>query len=67
MVMMPDIPEAAQERCARCPRRHDCPAADRFAAWLPAAARPPAQRRFSAVSAGRNTARRPRSGMNEQR
>ena len=66
MVILADLPSVAEDRCARCPKRLTCPVAA-LAAGLrgPAPDRGP-QRRFSAVSAGRNTASRPSSGRNEQ-
>jgi hypothetical protein len=65
MVMLADIPDAAEDRCARCPNRLTCRVAALAASFRHEAA-PPPQRRFSALSAGRNTAKSPSSGRNAQ-
>ncbi len=65
MVMLADIPNAAEDRCARCPNRLTCRVAALAASFEREAATPP-QRRFSALSAGRNTASSPSSGRNAQ-
>ena len=66
MVMMADVPSVAEDRCARCPNRLTCRVAALAAGLRGAAPDPEPQRRFSALSAGRNTASRPSSGRNEQ-
>ena len=66
MVMMADVPAMAEDRCARCPNRLACRVAALAAGMRAAALRPERQRRFSSLSAGRSTARNPKSGRNEQ-
>jgi hypothetical protein len=58
-----DVPDAAEDRCARCPKRDACRMA---AAWAAEVALPEVQRRLSALSGGRNTASSPSSGRNAQ-
>ena len=59
MVMMADNPDAAENRCARCPNRLSCRVAALAASFRNEAAPAPLQRRFSALSAGRNTVKQP--------